>query len=257
MNNYAIPDLPVICGFHPPPESCDAFNERLVRKFGRNDFGGPLFDCVWGGEATTVYAEQEMLAYSHKMVERDLAWEVIEHVADADGVLRETRKLVPLETGPEEYPAGRLFRALVDVGVARFIVREWIHPDVACDGWERERWQWSQKDGRHVDLLGAPPATGTYKALLTVEDKLGNYVAPGDPEIDEIEARVLRRELDPFYTKYHQSEAMPKNLFEDKVSQKLKQIQRNRQAENATRLAEIESTIRDGMATRITPRRHR
>src|SRR4051812_7968761 len=67
---------PIYPGTIEQPGFFPEFQERLTNLAGLNPFDEPMLKLTWGGTELERYAGQDVMKYSHRKKEVDLAWEV-------------------------------------------------------------------------------------------------------------------------------------------------------------------------------------
>ncbi len=157
-----------------PPLS-SKFQNGLIKIAGRNKYGQPNVRLVWGQSIRRFAYGKERMTYLHAVA--------------------------TLEHKKADYETGLIIceHELYDIGIPLWFIEEWWPPEIACAGWDANRWDWEAFT--KIDALGPPPIRGMYCQMLRVEgapDPFGiepyTYRAPDAETLEWVKELVWRRE---------------------------------------------------------------
>lgn len=205
------PTVPIMVNERPDSAAAESFRrdlDSLNRKNPTPFADMPRYRLVEGWNRVKFWCGWDTSRYPDRIIKRQVGWLV--HLRDKrDRPLydKEGRpQLKQLPMNPEDWPSefqkysGPSSIKVPDVyffmvGRMNYIVEEWISPELACKGWDENRYAVDVSSGEKLDVLGAPPVRGDYIPVLVIADEVtGGYETPSRWHFDIIEAAHKLRE---------------------------------------------------------------
>ncbi len=199
----------------PAPHIPEWFTKELTELGGKSDNGrDPQLRIVWGGSATTFWQGRIRIKYPRYSNKKAIGWETI----NTDG----TRELLPLSAANNnDGKVGRLIYDWLDIGKPFFFMEEWVAPEIACEGWEAVRWQYTPPN-TWIDKLGPAPREGLYRHLFTLATDDGEYMPPDEQAMVWIKKMLWLQRQEPLL--YSKRERPPACVVENLLRARLQEV---------------------------------
>jgi len=192
-----------------------------------NELGGfaddgktPQLRIGWGGELTQFWRGRMRIKYPKYTDKMAIGWEVLGENGE--------RLLYPLNAANElTHLVGRLVYDWIDIGIPMFVIEEWIPPEIACDGWEKRRYEWDAGNRVWIDKLGPEPREGLYRKLVTLAEFKGDmmfYMPPNEQTLVYIKKMLWLQRQEPML--YSKRERPPDNLVEQLLRKRYDEVEK-------------------------------
>lgn len=193
----------------PQPHVPDWFTRELNQLGGKTDNGEPQLRIVWGGSATVFWLGRLRIRYPKFTEKVPIGWEIINPETKERHLVsfKEANELIHL--------VGRVVYDWIDIGIPMFVIEEWIPPEIACDGWEKRRWEWDRNTATRIDKLGPAPRGGLYRKLITLAELRGHmmyYMEPNEQTLTYIKKMLWLQRQEPML--YSKRERPPEHVVE-------------------------------------------
>lgn len=168
--------------YYPAPPLPRWVAAELKRIGGRNPYGKPMLQIVWGMDA-------RWMRYG-RLVPKYPGVKIVEQTLDTSG---KVAKVIE----EEAY-----------LGVPLWFIEEWVSPEVLCpvvmdelgnkrNLWEERRYHVDPGTGLIEDVIGPPPLRGEYRYLCKLQSPTGDFVEPSHPLFEMIEKAYWMRRNGP------------------------------------------------------------
>src|SRR4051812_33313372 len=153
---------------YPAPTIAKDFQNELTKIAGKAPNGLPILKVFWAQDEKQFFCGEQRSRYIFSTEENFIGWEATTY---KKGKL-DRRFMLPPTPKPPLVAKGVFLRPVKehhDIGIPRWMISQYVPPELACIGWELERYNWIE--GERIDVLGPEPREGMYhEAFYTVAD---------------------------------------------------------------------------------------
>jgi len=198
----------------PAPPVPDWFIKELTALDGCNEFGQPIFRIVWGGSATWFAFGRTRIKYAKSKKDVLIGFEHITTLEDG----AQKRTFLSIEEAKQVAGQLRPVYDWLDIGKPYFYIEEWLAPERACEGWEKNRYGPHPRTGEWCDINGPEPREGLYRDFWKMADENGEPILPDERAMEHLRAIIWRRNQDPVL--YTRREKPPRHVIEAVLKRK-------------------------------------